>query len=583
MKSLSSLNKYLYRYRARLWGGLVWVIATNFCSTYAPKFVGDAIDKMKGNFSLDAVLFDAAGIVLFSALAGFFLFLVRQTIIVVSRLIEYDLKNDFYTHLQTLPLAYFKANSTGDLMSRATNDMGNVRNYLGPGIMYSLNTFFRFLFVITAMVVISPTLTLYALLPAPILSYSVYRLGKLIHERSQKLQEKYAELTSKVQENLSGIRIVKAYTREASEIETFRKKSVEYYAQNMTLVRVQALFFPLMSGLIGISIMLVVWIGGRQVIREEMTVGQIAQFLIYVATLVWPMIAIGWVTNIFQRAAASQTRLDAILNLKPDIADSSETDHNLAEVRGGIEFRNVSFAYSSNPAQPVLQNVSLKIPQGTRLAIVGATGSGKSTFVNLIARLFDVTGGEILIDGVPIKKVPLAVLRKSIGFVPQDGFLFSDTLRNNIAFGVQTASDAEIEAAAKHAAIYDDITGFPAQFETMIGERGITLSGGQKQRTAIARALIRNPKILVLDDSLSAVDTKTEDEILSALESLMEGRTSILISHRISTVKQADKIIVLEGGRVVEEGTHAELIERDGHYADLYRKQLLEDELSELQ
>ncbi|NTW49120.1 MAG: ABC transporter ATP-binding protein [Chlorobiales bacterium] len=583
MKSLLSLNRYLYRYRHRLVLGVVWVILTNLFLIAAPKYIGVAIDDMKTAFELSVIFKNVAISVLLSGASGFFLFLLRRTLIITSRDIEYDLKNDIYLHLQSLSLSFFKKNSTGDLMARATNDLSAVRNYIGPSIMYSLNTVFRLLFALSAMIMISPMLTLYALLPAPILSYSVYRIGQHVHERTRILQQNYSDLTSRVQENLSGIRVVKAYTREESEVQRFSVLNDKYYHQNLSLSSLQATFQMLITGLIGLSVIIVIWAGGIKVVAHEITIGQIAEFLIYVGLLSWPMISIGWVTNMIQRAAAAQKRINEILEIKPEIIDTPNCDRTITTIKGDIEFRNVSFAYPANPDRLILKNISFQVPAGTKLAIVGATGSGKSTLVNLIPRLLDPASGEILIDGKSIKQLPLSILRQHIGFVPQDYFLFSDTIRDNITFGVREASPNQVETAARQAAIYEDIMDFPMQFDTMIGERGITLSGGQKQRTCIARALIRNPRILILDDSLSAVDTKTEDTILRQLDAATEGMTTIIISHRISTVKNCDQIIVLDDGQIVEQGSHDALLQRDGLYAELYSKQLLEDELSAME
>ncbi|RFM23428.1 MAG: ABC transporter ATP-binding protein [Candidatus Thermochlorobacter aerophilum] len=581
MKSLLRLNPYLWRYRRELLAGVVCVLLTNFFMMSAPKFVGRAIDTMSGNFTSSDVLRYVLLALLCSALSGVFMFLVRQFIIVASRKIEYDLKNDFYAHLQRLSPQFFRQSNTGDLMSRATNDLNAVRNYLGPGIMYSLNTVFRLIFALSAMLTVSPMLTLFALLPAPVLSYLVYRMGKAIHEQSQILQAKYGELSTKVQENLAGIRVVKAYAREESDTAAFAALNREYYDQNLKLARLQALFYPSMSALLGLSVMLILWIGGQYVIHGKMTLGDIAQFLVYMTSLAWPLISIGWVTNILQRAAAAQLRLDEVMLTQPDIADKASDEQ--VSIEGEIEFRQVSFAYPTQPERLVLKNLSFKIPKGCRFAIVGATGSGKSTLVNLLPRLIEPTKGEILIDGRPIQTLPLRSLRRAIGFVPQDHFLFSDTIRHNIAFGVPHASLDEIRKAAWVAAIDEEIERFPAGYDTLIGERGITLSGGQKQRLSIARALLCQPKILILDDSLCAVDTHTEDTILNRLQAATTAMTVILISHRISTVQHADHIIVLDNGELVESGTHDELLAKDGLYAALYRKQLLEEELSTLE
>ncbi len=583
MKSLLKLNKYLLKYKKPLFYGFLFVILNNLFLILTPKYIGEAIDILKSSVDSNMVFRYVLLAVGSAFVSGFFMLLVRRSIIITSRKIEFDIKNDFYAHLQSLSLTFFKHRSTGDLMARASNDLSAVRNYFGPAIMYSINTLFRLIFIFSAMVVISPSLSFFALLPAPFLSYSVYKVGQMVHAQTKILQQYYGILTTRVQENLSGIRLVKSYTREAYEQERFSETNNSYYKQNLKLARLQGLFYAATTGLLGLSIIILLWAGGFKVINAEITLGQIAQFLIYIGMLSWPLVSIGWITNMVQRAAAANKRLIEIFETKPEIIDSPEVDHAIKTLEGDIAFENVSFSYPKNPSQLILKNISFRIEKGMKLAIVGATGSGKSTLVNLIPRLLDATQGTITIDGVSLKEIPLQTLRKAIGFVPQDYFLFSDTIRENIGFGLPNYSKNDIEQAAKQAMIYEDILGFPNQFESMLGERGITLSGGQKQRTSIARALIRKPKILILDDSLSAVDTKTENSFLNNLDDFANQMTVILISHRISSVKNFDKILVLADGCIAEQGTHDELLASNSLYAELYQKQLLEDELTAME
>lgn len=586
MRALLALRPYLKKYRKTLIWGVVTVIMSNIFAVVQPRLIGAAVDQLKTG--IDTKHLDESGLLMyaglvvgFSFVSGFFTFLTRQTIIVVSRHIEFDLRNDFLSHIQMLSLSYFQNTPTGDLMAHATNDIGAVRNALGPGIMYPTDTLMTFTMVLGLMLWTDWQLTLLALIPLPLVSYAVYRLGKVIHIKSEEKQRQFSIMTMRAQENLSGIRIVKAYVREIYETKRFFNISWDYLKKNLELAKIQSLMWPLMFMLVGCSLVIVVYVGGLKVIDNSMSIGMLTAFFGYLILLIWPMIAFGWVTNILQQGAASMGRLSKIMQTVPEIHDGGMTDASVMEIKGEIEFHDVSFTHK-NAAEPVLRNIDLRIKQGMTLAVVGYTGSGKSTLVNLIPRLYDVSGGKLLIDGMDIRSIPLEVLRSQIGYVAQETFLFSDTILDNISYGVDDGTIDHVRQAAEISQIAKDIGDFPSAYETMIGERGITLSGGQKQRTSIARAVMRNPRILILDDALSSVDTYTEEEILKRLRIVMKDRTSIIISHRISTVKEADLIIVLDKGMIVEQGTHDELVARGGIYADLYEKQLLEEELERL-
>ena len=579
MKNLRSLKPYLLRYKKNLIAGFVYIILTNLFAVIGPTYIGRAIDTMNKHFELRVVLGDAGLYFLYALLSGFFLFLVRQNIIVASRHIEFDLKNDYYTHLQKLPRKFYNTTSTGELISRGTNDLNAIREFLGPGIMYSLNTFFRLFFALIAMLALSPKLTLFALLPAPLLSYSVYKIGSSMQKRSKSIQESYAAITNLVQENLSGIRVVKSFTRETFEIKRFEALNKEYFRKNLSLGKLQALFFAFLTSLTAVSLLPVVWVGGLSVIEGKMTVGGIAQFIVYVSMLSWPIISIGWVTSIIQRAASAQIRLNEIFNIKPDSTEGETGIASLKKFHGSVSFRNVQFHYPGQENNLILKNITLDIAAGSKVAIVGATGSGKTTLVNLIPRLYEPVNGSVLIDGQDIKKLPLKQLRELIGFVPQVNFLFSDTIENNINWGSRDNDADEVIEASRIAMLYDDVEEFPDGFQTMLGEKGINLSGGQKQRACIARAIAWKPQLLVLDDALSAVDTDTEARLFDALLQKLPDTTIILISHRISTVKNCDRIVVLKNGTIAESGTHEELLQQQHIYAELYNQQLLEEEI----
>jgi ATP-binding cassette, subfamily B, multidrug efflux pump len=596
-KSLRPLLPYLKRYRWGYAAGTVCVFLTNGIWILFPLVIGHAADDLREGVTRDKLLLYAGLILAVAATKGIFQFLTRWIVIGVSRDIEFDLRNDLFKHLESLSFSYYQRNRTGDIMARATNDLNAVRMLLGPAIMYSANTIVYTAGALAFMISISPRLTLYTFLPLPVASVVIQYFGRRIHDRFERIQAMFSDISARAQENFSGARLVRAYVQEEAEIRAFEKENQEYIRRSLKLVRLMGMLWPTLELLLGFAVVLVLWLGGREVLQGQdrvqlvsylgtkstlllsgsMGVGDFVAFTTYMVQLTWPVIALGWVINIFQRGTASLVRINEILLEQPEIHDSPGA--NERPIQGEIEFRGLNFSYDG---KKVLHHLNLRIPAGSSLAIVGPTGSGKTTLVNLIPRIYDAEPGMVLIDGRPVRDYSLASLRKSIGFVPQETFLFSDRIRENIALGVKTATDAQIHDAAEAANIAADIESFPEAYQTLVGERGITLSGGQKQRTAIARALIRNPQILILDDALSSVDTHTEDKILNHLRDVMQGRTTIFISHRVSTVRNADRIAVLHSGAIVELGTHDELLALNGYYTDLYNKQLLEEELAEV-
>jgi ATP-binding cassette subfamily B multidrug efflux pump len=574
------LLAYLLGRRRPFLIGLLCVLVTTAVALAGPWVLKLAIDDLERGVDAQKIRFYAAAVLGLAAVGGVFRFLMRRTIIGASRTVEYAIRNDFFAHLQRLDLAYFQRHRTGDLMSRATNDLSAVRMMIGPAIMYSANTILTCIVAVGLMVSIDARLTAIALTPLPLVSISVWYFGTLIHRRFERIQEQLADISAITQETLAGVRVVRAYGQEAFETERFRRANAEYVHRTQGLIRIEAMYFPTMGFLMGLGALLVLWIGSREVVAGRMTVGELVAFNAYLMMLAWPMIAFGWVTNLVQRGMASWKRMLEVLDAPPQIADAGAVPRAVApRIAGLIELRRLTFAYGD---QVVLRDVSAVLPAGTTTAIVGATGAGKSTLLSLLPRLHEPPPGTVFVDGIDVRELPLEVLRGAIGFVPQEPFLFGATLAENVAFGARGDGDhrSRVEQAAAIARLDKDVAAFPRGYDTIIGERGITLSGGQKQRTAIARALLVDPPILILDDSLSAVDTYTEEEILGRLRDVMRERTVILVSHRISTVRGADQILVLDEGHIVERGTHQQLVARNGAYAALYRKQLLEDELA---
>ncbi len=593
MKELKSINKYLWRYKYRLLLGVLFITLSNWFGVFPAQVIRLAFDLVKEQVSIyqslegfsrqssyyqvfiSIVLFFGCIVFLVAVIKGIFMFFMRQTIIVMSRLVEYDMKNEIYEHYQILNLSFYRKNNTGDLMNRVSEDVSRVRMYIGPAIMYTLNLIVLFILVISTMISVNPKLTFYAVLPLPLLFVAIYFVQNLINQKSEEIQEQLSTLSNTIQESFSGIRVIKSFVRESEIQKGFHKDAETYKEKSMALVNVQAVFFPTVLALVGISTILTVYIGGQEVINGSITAGNIAEFIVYVNMLTWPVTSVGWVTSLVQRAAASQKRINEFLETTPEIQNESVAISK--ELKGKITFKNVSFTYPDTGIKAI-KNMSFEVMPNETLAIIGKTGSGKSTLANLLFRMYDVDSGEIKLDDLNIKTLNLYNFRKQIALVPQEVFLFSDSIKNNIAFGKDEKDFEEIVKVAKQAAIYDNIMQFNEGFETKVGERGITLSGGQKQRVSIARAIIMNPKIMVFDDALSAVDTKTEELILSSLNEIMKNRTSIIISHRVSTIRNANKILFLDGGEIIESGNHEELMKLNGAYAELYQKQLLEEE-----
>jgi len=578
LKRLLPLKPYLARYKERYAIGFVCLVIAQAVGIAPPLVIKAGIDALSASVTSRELLFYAGLLLGIAFLKAVFQFWQRWILIGISRDVEYDLRNDLFRHLMRLSPRYYTETPTGDLMSKLTNDLNAVRNLVGPGIMYSATTVTLGVATVAVMLQLDWRLTLLALAPMPLVSIAVKIFGKRIHDRFEKIQEMYSRLTEKVRENLSGVRVIRAFIQEEAEMAAFDGMNREFVRKNQGLIWIASLMWPAMALLFALAFMLIMIVGGRHVLSGKISVGTFAAFNVYLLYLIWPIIAVGWVMNLLERGLASLGRLNTIFAAKPEIDDRDVAAQPVETIRGEIEFRNLNFTYDG---RLILKNVNLHIPAGRTVAIVGATGSGKSTLVGLIPRLYDAPPGTLLVDGVPIRQIPLHVLRKNIGFVPQETFLFSETIRENVKFGTTSASDADAERAAEISGILPDIRGFPRGFDTMVGERGLTLSGGQKQRTAIARAVIRDPRILILDDALASVDTYTEERILRHLTEVMAGRTTLLISHRVSTIRNADEIVVLDDGQIVERGKHEELLALNGHYTELYNKQLIEEELEQ--
>ena len=593
MKHLAALNKYFLKYSKHFFLGIIFVAGSNYFRVLQPQLIREALDlvienvqlyRLYDGFEMQAEFFAQLGkilllfgglVLILAFLMGIFMYFMRQTIIVMSRLIEYDLRKAIFGQYERLDLAFYKRNNTGDLMSRITEDVSKVRMYLGPAILYGINLTSLFVFVIYSMLKVSPELTFYSLAPLPILAISIYYVSRLINKRSTKIQEQLASLNSTAQESYSGIRVIKSYVQEKFVGNHFAEESEDYKQKALNLARVEALFHPIMILLIGVSTIVTVYVGGLQVVSGQITAGNIAEFVIYVSMLTWPATAIGWVTSVVQQAAASQKRINEFLDRIPTII-SPEGVVETEKLRGDIEFSNVNFVYPDTGIE-ALKSVSFDLKAGQKMAIIGRTGSGKTTIADLLIRMYDATSGTVKVDGVRVEERDLNQLRKRIGYVPQDVFLYSDTISKNVAFGQANATQEQIEKFAKYASVYEDIKGLSEGFDTLVGERGVTLSGGQKQRVSIARALIKEPDIVILDDSLSAVDTKTEKRILSYLDSTLADKTAIIITHRVYSLLDFDKIIVLEDGVISATGTHEELLEKGGYYAELYEMQSMEE------